>query len=661
MFLPVSKEDIAKRGISAPLDFICVSGDAYVDHPSFGTAIISRVIEKEGFTVGIIAQPNFRNDSDYTKLGKPKYGFFVGAGNLDSMVAHYTAAKRKRSEDLYSPGGKAGLRPDRATIVYTKALKRIYPDVPVIIGGLEASLRRFAHYDYWADKVLPSILFESGADILAYGMAERQTAEIARKLGAGIPVSEIRDVRGTCVMTENIDNKCTVCDSFEDVAKIKEKYALSVRLQYREQDPFSGKTVYQKHGEKYLRQNPPALPLSEAEMDAVYDLPYVYYYHPSYEAAGGIPAIEEVEFSITHVRGCFGACAFCALAFHQGRIIQSRSHASVIKEAERMVKNPRFKGYIHDVGGPTANFRKPSCKKCLTKGACTDRRCLAPEPCPNLEVDHSDYLQLLRELRAIKGVKKVFIRSGIRFDYLIEDKDSEFFRELVKFHISGQLKVAPEHVADGVLKAMGKPANKRFSMFKEKYEKLNREYGLKQFLVPYLMSSHPASGIGEAVALAEYLKKERLNPEQVQDFYPTPGTISSCMFYTGINPETMKKVYVPKTAEEKAMQRALLQYNRPKNYETVVRALKAARREDLIGRGDNALVAPRGNTAKQNEHNKAQHGGEKTVARTGGHAQSKSAYKFTERDRKNGKREESKSGVSRKKSSFSSKRISKKS
>ena len=590
-FLPISKEDMKRRGWDEA-DFICVTGDAYVDHPSFGMAIISRVVEAMGFRVAVIAQPDVSSPRDLTRFGAPKYAFLVNGGNIDSMVTHYTAARKRRSEDSYSPGGRAGKRPDRAVTVYTRRLKELYPDVPVIIGGIEASLRRFAHYDYWSDSVHRSVLLDSGADILSYGMGENQTREIAARLAAGEPVSSICDVRGTAVRAEKLPEGALTCPSFEEVCADKRAYALSVRMQYEQQDPIAGKTLCQKHGEIFVRQNPPMPPLTTEELDAVYELPFMNYYHPIYEGQGGVPAIREVEFSICHNRGCFGGCNFCALTFHQGRAVTSRSHESVLREAERMTKNPRFKGYIHDVGGPTANFRRSACKKTDTLGSCTARKCLAPTPCRNLEVDHSDYLALLRKLREVPGVKKVFIRSGIRFDYLIYDKDPAFFRELVQHHVSGQLKVAPEHISDHVLRYMGKPPVRVFDEFVRKYYKYCADCKKEQYLVPYLMSSHPGSRLEDAVELALYLKRHNLHPEQVQDFYPTPGTISTAMFYTGIDPLTMKPVYVPRTDEEKAMQRALLQFSRPQNYELVRAALRRAHREDLIGRGKDALVPP---------------------------------------------------------------------
>jgi uncharacterized radical SAM protein YgiQ len=594
-FLPVTKEEITALGWDAP-DFVLVTGDAYVDHPSFGTAIISRVLEHFGYRVAILAQPDWHSDRDFTRFGKPKLGFMVNSGNIDSMVAHYTVARRRRHDDAYSPGKKAGLRPDRAVIVYTQMIKKIYPDSPVVIGGLEASLRRFAHYDYWDDKIRPSVLLDSGADLLVYGMGEKQTIEIARRLNSGEPIQSITDIRGTCYAIPTKDYRpvpAVDCPSFEQVCKSKKEYAISCRKQQDEQDAVRGRMVIQRHGSMMLIQNPPMPPLSQKELDAVYELPYMRTYHPSYEKMGGVPAIEEVEFSITHNRGCFGACNFCSIAFHQGRAITARSEESILKEAKLLTEKPNFKGYIHDVGGPTANFRHPSCEKQAKHGLCSGgKKCLAPTPCPALKVDHSEYLDLLRKIRALPKIKKVFIRSGIRFDYLIEDKDDTFFRELVKYHVSGQLKVAPEHCTPEVLDCMGKPHIESYLKFQKKFFQLSKKEGKEQYLVPYLMSSHPGSTLKDAVELALFLKREHLRPEQVQDFYPTPGTVSTCMFYTGLNPYTLKEVYVPRTDREKAMQRALLQYFIPKNRELVIAALKAAGRSDLIGMGENCLVRP---------------------------------------------------------------------
>jgi len=593
-FLPITKEEIDALGWDAP-DFVVVTGDAYVDHPTFGPAIISRVLEHFGYHVAILAQPNWREAKDFTRFGKPKFGFMVSSGNIDSMVAHYTVARRRRRDDAYSPGNKPGLRPDRAVLVYTKKIKEIYPDSPVIIGGLEASLRRFAHYDYWDDKIRPSILLDSGADLLTYGMGENQTIEIARRLYSGEPISTITDVRGTCYAIPTKEYRpvpAVDCPSFDQVCQSKKEYAVSCRKEQDEQDAVRGRRVIQRHGSMMLIQNPPMVPLTQEELDVVYDLPYERTYHPVYESMGGVPAIQEVEFSITHNRGCFGACNFCSIAFHQGRAITTRSEESVLREAKKLTESPHFKGYIHDVGGPTANFRNPSCEKQAKLGLCAGKKCLAPKPCPALQVDHSEYLGILRKLRALPKVKRVFIRSGIRFDYLIEDKDDTFFRELVQYHVSGQLKVAPEHCSAAVLDSMGKPHIEAFLKFQKKYYKLCKEDGKEQYLVPYLMSSHPGSTLKDAVELALFLKRERLRPEQVQDFYPTPGTISTCMFYTGLDPYTLKEIYVPRTDQEKAMQRALLQYFNPKNKDLVISALKAAGRSDLIGMGNDCLVRP---------------------------------------------------------------------
>lgn len=581
-----------KRGWDT-LDFLYIVGEAYVDHPSFGHAIISRVLEKNGYRVGIVPLPDWRSTADFKKLGRPRLGVLVSSGNIDSMVNHYTASKKRRSDDAYAPGNKSGQRPDRAVIVYCNRVREAFGDIPLLIGGVEASLRRFAHYDYWDDKIRRSIMLDSRADILMYGMGEKQVVEIANALNAGIPVHEITQIPGTCYLAnEPVYNNAVEIPSFEECRDFKEKYAESCRMQYYEQNPYIGKTVVQKHGDKYLIQNPPMPPLETKELDAVYSLPYQKNYHPCYEKYGGIEAIKEVKFSLTGSRGCFGGCNFCALAFHQGRIVTARSRQSLVNEAKQMVREPDFKGYIHDVGGPTANFRKPACKKQLKLGACKNRQCLFPSPCKNMDIDHSEYLELLRELRAIDGVKKVFIRSGIRFDYLINDKNDEFFYELCKHHVSGQLKVAPEHISDNVLKYMGKPSNDVFNRFSDKFYKINEQIGKKQYLVPYLMSSHPGSTLHDAIRLALYLKEHGINPQQVQDFYPTPGTISTCMFHTGLDPFTMKPVYVPKTYKEKAMQRALLQYKNPDNYKLVKEALELAGRTDLIGFGAKCLIRP---------------------------------------------------------------------
>lgn len=601
-FLPVSKEDMDARDWHY-YDFLLITGDAYVDHPSFGTAIIGRVLEKEGYRVAILSQPDWRKAESFTALGRPRYGVMISAGNIDSMVAHYTAAKKRRHDDAYSPGRKGGLRPDRATIVYANRIREVYGDIPIIIGGLEASLRRFAHYDYWDDKVRRAILFDAQADLLTYGMGETATREIAAKLAAKTPISEIRDVRGTCFAIKS-EQDCAFpfvkCSSFEQVSQDKKAYASSNWIQNQEHDPVRGKAILQPHGNEILVVNPPAMPLNTAELDQVAELPYVRTYHPMYESQGGVPAIEEVQFSVTHNRGCFGACKFCSLAFHQGKMITSRSHESLVREVTALTKHPDFKGYIHDVGGPTANFRRPSCKKQLKQGMCKNRDCLAPTPCPNLDADHTDYLQLLRKLRAIPGIKKIFIRSGIRFDFMLQDKSGEFFAELVKHHISGQLKVAPEHCVDHVLDYMGKPHIEVYEKFKHKYQRLNQKYEKKQYLVPYLMSSHPGSELKDAIAMAEWLNQTGRQPEQVQDFYPTPGTLSTCMYYTGLDPKTLRPVFVPKSREEKELQRALLQWKRPEKRGLIVKALHKAGREDLIGYGSQCLLRPnRPSAAKQ--------------------------------------------------------------
>ena len=584
-FLPVTADEMRERNISQ-FDFIYITGDAYVDHPSFGVAIVSRLLESLGFTVGIISQPDWKSDKDFKRFGKPKLCFLVTAGNIDSMVAHYTSAKKKRSDDAYTAGGVAGKRPDRAVIVYCRKIREIYGnDVAVAIGGLEASLRRFAHYDYWDDKVRPSVLLESGADLLMYGMGEHQITELSERLANGENIHNIHDIRGTCYLTEPVNTPigCAECPSFEQVSQNKEAYARATKIQYDHQDEIYGKIVIQRHGKLMLVQNPPAYSLTQEELDKIYSLPYTRNYHPSYEKFGGVPGIEEVKFSITHNRGCFGYCNFCSIALHQGRRITCRSEKSVLEEAERLTHMPDFKGYIHDVGGPTANFRNPSCEKQLKSGLCKGKKCLAPTPCKALKVDHSEYLDMLRKIRKIKGVKRVFIRSGIRYDYLIEDKNDEFIRELIKYHVSGQLKVAPEHCSAVVLDKMGKPHIEAYKAFQKRFYEITKGIGKEQYLVPYLMSSHPGSTLREAVDLALFLRDNKIRPEQVQDFYPTPGTISTCMFYTGLDPYTMEKVYVPKTAEEKAMQRALLQYFRPQNREIVRKALIKAGRRDLIG------------------------------------------------------------------------------
>lgn len=595
-FLPISKKEMDERGWDC-VDFVYVTGDSYVDHPSFGASIITRVLENKGYKVAVLSQPDWKGTADFVQFGKPRLGFFVTSGNIDSMVAHYTAAKRLRHDDAYTAGGKAGKRPDRAVIVYSQIIKSIYPDSPVIIGGLEASLRRFAHYDYWDDKIRPSILIDSGADLLSFGMGEKQTIEIAERLNNGEDISSMRDILGTCYTCPTVETPYdgVECPSFENVCASKKEYAKSCRIQQDEQDHIRGRLIKQKHGKIMVVQNKPMPPLNQKELDWVYSLPYMRAYHPSYEKLGGVPGIREVEFSITHNRGCFGGCNFCSIAFHQGRFITSRSKKSILIEAEKLTKMPNFKGYIHDVGGPTANFRKPSCEFQLEHGLCKGKKCLAPKPCPNLQVDHSEYLDILRELRKIKGVKKVFIRSGIRYDYLLQDKDDTFFKELVENHVSGQLKVAPEHCSASVLDKMGKPHIETYIEFSRRYFKYTGEVNKEQYLVPYLMSSHPGSTLDDAVELALFLKKNHIRPEQVQDFYPTPGTISTCMFYTGLDPYTMEEVYVARSEHDKALQRALLQYFNPKNQRLVEEALKKAKRYDLIGYDKNCLVKPTNN------------------------------------------------------------------
>ncbi|KJS19527.1 MAG: hypothetical protein VR72_18380 [Clostridiaceae bacterium BRH_c20a] len=592
-FLPIDKYDMEQLGWSN-LDFIIVSGDAYIDHPSFGAALIGRVLLAEGFSVGIISQPNWHTVDDFKKLGKPRLAFLVTSGNIDSMVNHYTAAKKPRSTDLYSPGGKKGLRPDRATIVYSHKVKEAFKDVPVIIGGIEASLRRFAHYDYWDDKVRRSILFDAKADLLVYGMGEKQIKFIARALEQGATIESLTNIAGTCYISTSLPEKpgYILAAGFEDVSEDKINYAKAYMQQYREQNPFLGKKVIQPHGSRFLIQLPPADPLAQKELDEIFSFPFERTYHPVYEKQGGVPALEEVEFSITSHRGCFGGCSFCALNFHQGRIIQNRSQESIIEEAQLLTQAPSFKGYIHDIGGPTANFRNMACKKQKKLGACQDKQCLHPEPCPNLDIDHQEYLQLLRKVRTIPGIKKVFIRSGLRYDYIVNDPKENFLKELCQHHISGQLKVAPEHVSARVLDMMGKPRKEVYEKFTNRYQVMNDKLKKKQFLVPYFISSHPGSTLKDAVLLAEYIRDMGYNPEQVQDFIPTPGSLSTTMYYTGLDPRTMKKVYVPRSAKEKAMQRALLQYRDPKNYGLVLEALIKAERKDLIGYGPQALIKP---------------------------------------------------------------------
>ena len=591
-----------ERGIWQP-DFVYISGDAYVDHPSFGAAIITRLLESRGYSVGIISQPDWRKKESISVFGEPRLAFLVSAGNMDSMVNHYTVAKKHRRQDSYSPGGQMGLRPDRAVTVYGNLIRQTYKDTPVILGGIEASLRRLAHYDYWSDSMKRSVLMDSGADLISYGMGEHSILEIAEALDKGIPVSSITFVPGTVYKAKKAPEGILL-PSFEALSAKKEAYAGSFRIQYENTDPFTGKVMAESYGTKgFVVQNPPAKPLTQKEMDEVYELPYMGTYHPMYEKQGKIPAIEEIQFSITSNRGCFGGCNFCALAFHQGRIVQTRSHGSILREAESYREKPDFKGYIHDVGGPTADFRHPSCKKQMTKGICTNRQCLFPKPCKNLEADHRDYLELLRKLRHLPGIKKVFIRSGIRFDYVNADPSPEFLNELAAYHVSGQLRVAPEHVSDQVLYYMGKPEHKVYEEFLKKFQRANEKSGKRQFVVPYLMSSHPGCTIKEAVKLAEYVRDMGFMPEQVQDFYPTPSTMSTCMYYTGLDPRTGEKVYVPKSAREKAMQRALLQYKNPENYELVKEALLKSGRSDLIGFDKKCLIRPRGGKGKpEKEH-----------------------------------------------------------
>ena len=592
-FLPVTREEMEERGIYQP-DFVYISGDAYVDHPSFGAAIITRLLESQGYSVGIIPQPDWKKKESIALFGEPRLAFLVSGGNMDSMVNHYTVSRKHRKTDAYSPGGEMGLRPDRAVTVYSNLIRQTYKNTPIILGGIEASLRRLAHYDYWADTMKHSVLLDSGADMISYGMGEKSVLKIAEALDMGIPVNHITNIPGTVYRTKEPPKNGIFLPSYEQVSGDKRTYAESFRIQYENTDPFTGKTLIESYGGKgYIVQNPPSKPLSQKEMDKVYGLPYVGTYHPMYEKEGKIPAIEEIRFSITSNRGCFGGCNFCALAFHQGRIVQTRSHESILEEAVRFTKEPDFKGYIHDVGGPTADFLHPSCKKQLTKGVCKNRQCLFPEPCRNLEADHKDYLELLRKLRKLPGIKKVFIRSGIRFDYVNEDPSPDFLDELVRFHISGQLRVAPEHVSDQVLYYMGKPGYRAYEEFVRKFYKVNEKYGMKQYAVPYLMSSHPGCTMKEAVKLAEYVRDMGFMPEQVQDFYPTPSTMSTCMYYTGIDPRTGEKVYVPKDPKEKAMQRALLQYRKPENYELVREALEKAGRTDLIGFNRKCLISPK--------------------------------------------------------------------
>ncbi|MBF7096185.1 YgiQ family radical SAM protein [Alkalibacter sp. M17DMB] len=592
-FLPVSREDMKKRGWDQ-LDFIIISGDAYVDHPSFGTAVIGRVLESRGYKVGIIAQPDWEKKESFKILGRPKLGFLITSGNIDSMVNHYTTAKKKRKDDLYSPGGRSGHRPDRAVMVYSHKIKELYSDVPIILGGIEASLRRFSHFDYWSNKVRRSILLDAKADLIVYGMGEKQIVAIAEALESGLPVGEITFVPGTVYKTKDKTRpyKPLWLPHYDEVLKSKKTYAESFMIQYKNMDSIVGKILVEPYRDYYVVQNPPAEAISGIELDDIYSLPYVRDYHPMYQKAGGIPAIKEVKHSIISNRGCFGSCNFCALTFHQGRKVQSRSHDSIINEAKKITQDSEFKGYINDVGGPTANFRISACKKQEKHGVCPDKQCLFPKPCNQLIVDHSDYLGLLKKLRELPGIKKVFIRSGLRYDYLIYDKDDSFFRELCEHHISGQLKIAPEHVSPKVLEKMGKPGRNVYDRFVDKYKKINEDLGKNQFLVPYLMSSHPGSTLKEAIELAEYIRDTGYMPEQVQDFYPTPGTMSTCMFYTGLDPRTMEQVYVPVDPHEKAMQRALIQYRKPQNRKLVLEALRKEGRTDLIGFSNKALIRP---------------------------------------------------------------------
>lgn len=594
-YLPMNRAEMNIRGWNQ-CDFVYVSGDAYVDHPSFGHAIITRLLEAHGYRVGIIAQPDWKDPESIRVLGEPRLGFFVSGGNMDSMVNHYSVSKKRRQQDSYTPGGVMGKRPDYATIVYCNLIRSVYKRIPIVIGGIEASLRRLAHYDYWSDRLKHSILIDSQADLISYGMGERSVVEIADALNSGIDVRDITFIDGTVYKTSSLDSvyDALTLPSYSAMKADKLEYARSYYIQYSNTDPFIGKRLVEPYQDNlYVVQNPPSKPLTTEEMDAVYDLPYMRNYHPSYEEAGGVPAIREIKFSLISNRGCFGACSFCALTFHQGRIIQVRSHESLVAEAKLLTEESDFKGYIHDVGGPTADFRSPACEKQLTKGACPGRQCLFPEPCRNLKADHSDYIELLRKLRSLPKVKKVFIRSGIRFDYVLADPSRKFLKELCQYHVSGQLKVAPEHVADKVLSRMGKPQNKVYRQFVKEYKDMNAQLGMKQYLVPYLMSSHPGSGLPEAIELAEYLRDLGYMPEQVQDFYPTPSTISTCMYYTGYDPRTMEKVYAPTNPHEKAMQRALIQYRNPKNYDLVEEALKKAGRTDLIGYDKKCLIRPR--------------------------------------------------------------------
>ena len=622
-FLPLNKKEMEQLGWEQP-DFVYITGDAYVDHHSFGVAIISRVLEAHGYKVAILSQPDWKNSKTIREFGEPRLGFLVTAGNMDSMVNHYSVSKIRRKQDAYTAGGVMGKRPDRATIVYCQMIRKEFGNIPIVIGGIEASLRRLGHYDYWEDKVRHSILIDSQADLLLYGMGENSIVEMADALQSGIAIKDITFIRGTVYKTKELPDgyDFVMLPSFDDICNDKKTYAKSFYLQYQNTDPFVSKPLVEPYGTTYVVQNTPAYPLSQEQMDWVYQLPYERTYHPSYEKDGGVPAITEVKFSLVNNRGCYGGCSFCALTFHQGRIIQTRSHESLLEEAKQMIEDKDFKGYIHDVGGPTANFRRPACDKQMTKGACVSKQCLFPKPCKKLVVDHEDYLRLLRKLRALPKVKKVFIRSGIRFDYVVADKNSKFLEELCEHHVSGQLKVAPEHIADPVLAMMGKPENSVYEQFRKQYEKVNQKLGKKQYLVPYLMSSHPGSTLKEAVALAEYLRDLGYMPEQVQDFYPTPGTISTCMYYTELDPCTMKPVYVPKSPHDKAMQRAFIQYRNPKNYELVLEGLKKVGRMDLVGFDKHCLIPPR--KRKEEPYKKEQNNFIKNVkGKNGGKQQGK--------------------------------------
>ncbi|HAT4364276.1 TPA: YgiQ family radical SAM protein [Clostridium perfringens] len=623
-FLPICKDDMIERGWEQ-CDFVLVTADAYIDHHSFGTAIISRVLENAGYKVGIIAQPDWKSVDDFKKLGRPRLGFLVNGGNMDPMVNHYTVSKKLRKKDLYTPKGEMGKRPDRATIVYCNKIREAYKDVNIVIGGIEASLRRFAHYDYWENKVRKSILVDSGADLLVYGMSEKQIVEVADFLNQGFDGKYIRHIPGTCYIADSLDEiyeEHIVLPSFKEVSSDKRTYAECFKIQYDEQDPVRGRTLVQEHNGKYVVINKPKMPLSREELDRVYALPYQKTYHPIYEKDGGIAAIEEVKFSLVSSRGCSGNCSFCAITFHQGRIVTSRSEDSIVEEAEEITKYDDFKGYIHDIGGPTANFRKPACKKQLTLGACKHKRCMSPGICKNMEVDHREYLHLLRRVRKLPGIKKVFIRSGLRYDYIMADKDDTFFKELVEHHVSGQLKVAPEHVSPNVLKYMGKPAGKTYDEFRRKFFRITERLGKKQFIIPYLMSSHPGCKLEDAIMLAEYLRDINYQPEQVQDFYPTPGTLSTTMFYTGLDPLTMEEVYIPRSKEEKAMQRALLQFKNPKNYNIVYDALVKAGREDLIGNGPKCLIRDKNSFGKGSNHSNHKSGGRKSRNENSGRRES---------------------------------------